>query len=134
MPQKTLTMQDLATLTKSIALNKETHKIFLCLFSIDFFPVTSVSGDSLGNACLEIKLVYPAVLSLDRQQGRSEEYLSQSWHCYPDKSNSFPSAMPPKGQRVHLAVPDTEKSLLLSPPGFGRRPDVVLVAHLHPAP
>lgn len=53
-------------LPKSIALNMEMHKIFCHLFSIDLFLVTSVSGDSLGNACLEIELAYPAVLSLDR--------------------------------------------------------------------
>lgn len=83
--------------TKSIALNKETHKILLCLFSIVLFLVTSMSGDSLGDACLGIKLVYPAILSLDRQKSHSEEYFSQSWHCRPDQSNCFPSAMPPKG-------------------------------------
>ena len=92
-----------------------------------------MSGDSLRNACLEIKLVYPAILSLDRQEGHSEEYLSQSWHCYPDKSNCFPSAMPPKGHAFTLQFL-MWGSLPLSPPGFGRRPDMVLVAHLHPAP
>lgn len=77
--------------TKSTGLDKEMHKILHCLFSIDFLPATSASGGSLGNACLEIKLVCPAVLSLDGQKGCSEEYLAQSWRCCPDKSNYFPS-------------------------------------------
>lgn len=73
--------------TKSTGLNREVHKLFHCLFSTDFLPATSASGGSLGNACLEIKLVCPAVLSLDDKRAVQDECFGR---CCPDKNSCLP--------------------------------------------
>lgn len=91
--------------TKSIALNKEIHKIFHCLFSIDFLPAASASGGPLGKACPEIKLVSPAVLSLDDKRSVQRNTLAKAGIAIPTRAIVSHQLLPEGHPCIHLAAP-----------------------------